>query len=318
MSNEGELRILSLIASATEIVCALGFRDQLVGRSHECDFPIDVKGLPAATVPRIEVEASSREIDDQVKAVLRGADAMDALGVYDVRLEVLRELNPTHIVTQTQCEVCAVSLRDVEAAVAKISGVEPKIVSLQPNALDDVWDDVMRVAVSFGAQERGYELISELQERMSGIAETVQGLEERPSVAAIEWVDPLMAGGNWMPTLIEMAGGRNLFGKAGLHSPWMSYEELRDADPDVILVAPCGFDMERTWADVPILESQPGWDDMTAVRDGRVYVADGNQYFNRPGPRLAETLEILAEILHPGKFDFGHRGMSWEVVYAGE
>ena len=316
MSNEGELRILSLIASATEIVCALGFRDQLVGRSHECDFPVDVKGLPAATVPRIEVEASSREIDDQVKAVLRGADAMDALGVYDVRLEVLRELNPTHIVTQTQCEVCAVSLRDVEAAVAKISGVEPKIVSLQPNALDDVWGDVMRVAVSFGAQKRGYELISELQERMSGIAETVQGLEERPSVAAIEWVDPLMAGGNWMPTLIEMAGGRNLFGVAGLHSPWMSYEELRDADPDVILVAPCGFDMERTRADVPILESQPGWDDMKAVRDGKVYVADGNQYFNRPGPRLAETLEILAEILHPGKFDFGHRGVGWEGVWA--
>ena len=318
MSNEGELRILSLIASATEIVCALGFvTNWLVARTSVI-FRSMLKGFRAATVPRIEVEASSREIDDQVKAVLRGADAMDALGVYDVRLEVLRELNPTHIVTQTQCEVCAVSLRDVEAAVAKISGVEPKIVSLQPNALDDVWCDVMRVATSFGAQERGYELISELQERMSGIAETVQGLEERPSVAAIEWVDPLMAGGNWMPTLIEMAGGRNLFGEAGMHSPWMSYEELRDADPDVILIAPCGFDVERTRVDVPILESQPGWDDITAGRNGRVYVADGNQYFNRPGPRLAETLEILAEMLHPERFDFGHEGVAWEAMYAGE
>ena len=275
---------LSLIASATEIVCALGFRDQLVGRSHECDFPNDVEGLPAATVPRIEVKASSREIDDQVKAVLRDTDAVDALGVYDVRLDVLRELNPTHIVTQTQCEVCAVSLRDVEAAVAKISGVEPKIVSLQPNALDDVWGDMLRVASSFGAQERGYELVSELQERMAAINDATADLERRPSVAAIEWVDPMMAGGNWMPTLIEMAGGQNLFGKAGLHSPWMSFEELQAADPDVILIAPCGFDMDRTREDVPILEAKPGWDDLSAVKSGNVFIADGNQYFNRPGP----------------------------------
>ena len=314
MSNEGELRILSLIASATEIVCALGFRDQLVGRSHECDFPNDVEGLPAATVPRIEVKASSREIDDQVKAVLRDTDAVDALGVYDVRLDVLRELNPTHIVTQTQCEVCAVSLRDVEAAVAKISGVEPKIVSLQPNALDDVWGDMLRVASSFGAQERGYELVSELQERMAAINDATADLERRPSVAAIEWVDPMMAGGNWMPTLIEMAGGQNLFGKAGLHSPWMSFEELQAADPDVILIAPCGFDMDRTREDVPILEAKPGWDDLSAVKSGNVFIADGNQYFNRPGPRLAESLEILAEMLHPESFDFGHRGTAWKPV----
>ena len=317
MSNEGELRILSLIASATEIVCALGFRDQLVGRSHECDFPNDVEGLPAATVPRIEVKASSREIDDQVKAVLRDTDAVDALGVYDVRLDVLRELNPTHIVTQTQCEVCAVSLRDVEAAVAKISGVEPKIVSLQPNALDDVWGDMLRVASSFGAQERGYELVSELQERMAAINDATADLERRPSVAAIEWVDPMMAGGNWMPTLIEMAGGQNLFGKAGLHSPWMSFEELQAADPDVILIAPCGFDMDRTREDVPILEAKPGWDDLSAVKSGNVFIADGNQYFNRPGPRLAESLEILAEMLHPEEFDFGHGGVGWERVHAG-
>ena len=314
MSENSELRILSLIASATEIVCALGFRDQLVGRSHECDFPVDVGLLPAATVPKIEVGASSREIDDQVKEAVRESDAMDALGVYDVRLKVLRELNPTHIVTQTQCEVCAVSLRDVEAAVAKISGVEPEIVSLQPNALDDVWSDVMRVATSFGAQEKGYELVAELQERMTAINEVAAGLEERPSVAVIEWVDPMMAGGNWMPTLVEMAGGRNLFGKAGLHSPWMTFEELQAVDPDVILIAPCRFDMDRTREDVPILEAKPGWEDLNAVRSDKVFVADGNQYFNRPGPRLAETLEILAEMLHPETFEFGHQGIGWDVV----
>ncbi len=316
MSENGDLRILSLIASATEIVCALGFRDQLVGRSHECDFPVDVAGLPSATVPKIMVGASSREIDDQVKEAVRGSAAMDALGVYDVRLDVLRELSPTHIVTQTQCEVCAVSLRDVEAAVAKLAGVEPKIVSLQPNALDDIWGDVVRVATSFGVQERGYELVAEMQDRMSAINVAASRLEHRPSVAVIEWVDPMMAGGNWMPTLVEMAGGRNLFGKAGLHSPWMTFEELQVADPDVILIAPCGFDIERTRVDVPILESKRGWSNLSAIRAGKVYVADGNQYFNRPGPRLAETLEILAEILHPGRFEFGHRGVGWESVYA--
>ena len=265
-------------------------------------------------MPKIEVGASSREIDDQVKEAVRGSAAMDALGVYDVRLEVLRDLNPTHIVTQTQCEVCAVSLRDVEAAVAKVAGVEPQIVSLQPNALDDVWGDLMRVATSFGAQERGYELVADLQERMARINEVTVKLEERPSVAVIEWVDPMMAGGNWMPTLVEMAGGRNLFGQAGHHSPWMTFEELQSADPDVVLIAPCGFDMERTRVDVPILESKPGWSDLSAVRAGQVFVADGNQYFNRPGPRLVETLEILAEVLHPETFEFGHKGVAWEAV----
>ena len=318
MSGNSELRILSLIASATEIVCALGFRDQLVGRSHECDFPVDVEGLPSATVPKIEVGASSREIDVQVKDAVRGSDAMEALGVYDVRIEVLRELNPTHIVTQTQCEVCAVSLRDVEAAVAKVAGVEPEIVSLQPNALDDVWGDVMRVARSFGVQERGHELVTGLQERMSAINGATAELDDKPTVAAIEWVDPMMAAGNWMPTLIEMAGGQNLFGEAGQHSPWMTFEELRAADPDVILIAPCGFDMERTRDDVPVLESKQGWSDLSAVRTGRVCVADGNQYFNRPGPRLAETLEILAEVLHSERFDFGHKGVAWEGIYSGD
>ena len=314
MPAESELRILSLLASATEIVCALGFRDRLVGRSHECDYPKGVEKLPAATEPKIEVGASSREIDDQIKSVLRDADPIDALGVYDVRVDVLRELNPTHIVTQTQCEVCAVSLRDVEAAVSKVTDVDPKIVSLQPNSLDDVWADVRRVANSFGAQARGRELVADLQKRMAAINDATTALKDEPSVAAIEWVDPMMAAGNWMPTLIEMAGGRNLFGQAGQHSPWMTFEELRDADPDVILIAPCGFDIDRTRVDVPILESKPGWEDLSAVREGRVFVADGNQFFNRPGPRLVETLEILAEMLHPETFDFGHKGVAWEPV----
>ncbi len=312
--NNDEIRILSLIASATEIICALGFQEQLVGRSHECDFPADVVRLPSATTPKIDVHASSREIDDQIKSVLRKADALEALGVYDVHLDVLQELNPTHIVTQTQCEVCAVSLRDVEAAVAELAGIAPKLVSMQPNALEDVWGDFILAANSFGVPERGKEVVAELKQRMAVIEATASRLPTRPTVAAIEWVEPLMAAGNWVPTLIEMAGGHNLFGTAGQHSPWMTYEELQAADPDFIVIAPCGFGLDRVRQDVPILESQPGWHALSAVKQGKVFIADGNQYFNRPGPRLAETLEILAEMLHPESFDFGHRGQAWQAA----
>lgn len=300
-----------MIASATEIVCALGFRDYLVGRSHECDFPPDVATLPQATVPQFDVNATSSGIDSQVKALVAKSKALDAIGVYAVLPEVLREVRPTHIVTQTQCEVCAVSQRDVEAAVARTAGCDAVIVSLQPNALDDVWDDFSRVATALGAVQAGTSLVAGLRRRMDAIAAAAARLPLKPTVAAIEWIDPLMAVGNWMPELIEMAGGRCLFGEAGQHSPGMEFDDLLAADPEVILLSPCGFGIERTLADMPLLESRRAWESLRAVRSGRVYVADGNQYFNRPGPRLAETVEILAEMLHPETFDFGHQGSGW-------
>ena len=315
MANDRQLRILPLIASATEIVCALGFRDRLVGRSHECDFPPDVRALPKVTNPRFNVNASSREIDDQVRELVSNSAALDALGVYEVSPGVLRELCPTHIVTQTQCEVCAVSRRDVEEAVADAAGCDAQIVSLEPNALADVWKDFSRVATALGAASEGDRLVASLQRRMQSVAEAAIGLPMQPRVAAIEWVEPLMAVGNWMPELIAMAGGRCLFGQAGMHSPAMQFDELRDADPDVIVLSPCGYGIGRTLGDLPILEAQPGWKALRAVRSGRVYVGDGNQYFNRPGPRLAETLEILAEMLHPHRFRFGHKGAGWVAPY---
>ena len=312
---DGQLRILSLIASATEIVCALGFRDRLVGRSHECDFPPDVRALPKATNPRFNVNASSRAIDGQVRELVRKSAALDALGVYAVSPGALGELRPTHIVTQTQCEVCAVARRDVEKAVAETAGCDAQIVSLEPNALADVWKDFSRVATALGAASEGDRLVASLRRRMLSVAEAARGLPSQPRVAAIEWVEPLMAVGNWMPELISMAGGRCLFGEAGMHSPAMQFDELRDADPDVIVLSPCGYGIERTLEDLPILEAQPGWKALQAVRSGRVYVGDGNQYFNRPGPRLAETLEILAEMLHPDRFRFGHEGTGWVSPY---
>ena len=299
-------RIVSLIASATEIVCALGFEEELVGRSHECDYPPLVRALPVCTSPKFNVEGTSYEIDQRVKAILQ-----DALSVYRVDAALLDELQPTHIITQSQCEVCAVSLKDVEQAVCELTRSNPAIVSLEPNALIDVWADIKRVGKALESSDRAEELVSRLQQGMSAIAQKAGSLAIRPTVACVEWIDPLMAGGNWMPELIEMAGGINLFGEAGKHSPWMTWDELASSDPDVIIVTPCGFDINRTLEEASLLASRQGWPNLKAVRNGRVIVADGNQYFNRPGPRLLESLEILAEVFHPGTFDFHHQDRGW-------
>jgi iron complex transport system substrate-binding protein len=299
-------RIVSLIASATEIVCALGFEDQLVGRSHECDYPPSVKQLPQLTTPKFKVEGTSLEIDQRVKAVL-----LDALSVYHVDPRLLEELKPTHIITQSQCEVCAVSLKDVELAVCEFTSSRPVIVSLEPNSLDDVWADIRRVGDALGAVERAEHLIDELESRMDDIVQRTHWLETNPTVAYIEWIEPLMAGGNWMPELVEIAGGVNLFGEAGKHSPWMTWDELIAKDPDIIFVSPCGFDIERTLQEMYLLANKPEWKSLKAVATRRVFVADGNQYFNRPGPRLIDSLEILAEIIHPNVFHFGHEGTGW-------
>jgi iron complex transport system substrate-binding protein len=300
-------RVVSLIASATEIVCALGFQDDLVGRSHECDFPGSVKRLPVCTEPKFNVEGGSYEIDQRVKAVLQ-----EGLSVYRVHADLLKHLRPDVIVTQSHCEVCAVSQRDVERAVCDWLGTRPQVVSLAPNALADVWDSIRQVADALGVSQRGEALIGHLRERMAAIAERANALPARPTVAYVEWIDPLMAGGNWMPELVTMAGGVNLFGEAGKHSPWMTWDDLRRRDPDVIFAAPCGFDLARTRQEMPALTRRPDWPGLRAVREGRVYLADGNQYFNRPGPRLVESLEVLAEVLHGETFSFGHQGAGWQ------
>ena len=299
-------RIVSLISSATEIVHALGELPNQVGRSHECDFPPEVSALPVCTRPTIDIHADSREIDRAVKDRVR-----NALSVYDVFDDVLERLQPTHIITQTQCEVCAVSLRDVERSVAMRLASKPQIVSLTPNSLADVWDDIRRVAIALEIRDHGEEVIESLQARMCAISEKARSAGERPRMACIEWTEPLMAGGNWTPELIEMAGGVNLLGEAGRHSGYVSWEEIREKDPDVIVVAPCGFDIPRTQTEMHWLTQRDGWESMRAVREQRVYLADGNQYFNRPGPRLVETLRILAEVLHPGVFEPTFERAGW-------
>ncbi len=299
-------RIVSLLASATEKVYALGFGGHLVVRSHECDHPPEVSALPMVTEPCFDTDRPSGEIDRQVKDRLQRA-----LSLYRVDTAGLGALEPDVIVTQTQCEVCAVSLADVERALADWVGSRARLVSLRPDTLAGIWADIQRVAEALDAAQRGEALISGLKARMAAIAERARTLPERPRIACVEWIDPLMSGGNWMPELVGMAGGRDCLGRADAQSAEIAFQDLAAADPDVILIQPCGFDMARSRAEMPALTGQPGWADLGAVRSGRVYLTDGNQYFNRPGPRIVESLEILAEVLHPGAFGFGHEGRGW-------
>ncbi|MDE0348328.1 MAG: ABC transporter substrate-binding protein, partial [Gammaproteobacteria bacterium] len=234
-------RIVSLIPSATEIVAALGFADRLVGRSHECDFPASVAALPACSSSRVDPAARSREIDDQVRTIVS-----EALSVYRVDTPLLEKLAPTHIITQTQCEVCAVSLADVRRAVGELVRCRPEVVSLEPMALPDIWRDIHAVAGSLGAAQRGEGLVAALTARLADLRARTEPLGKRPVVACIEWIDPLMDAGNWVPELVDIAGGTVMTGEAGRHSGYLAMADLLERDPDVIAVMPCGFDIERS------------------------------------------------------------------------
>lgn len=307
-------RVVSLLASATETVHALGCGDRLVGRSHECDHPPGVRALPRVSEPRFELDLPSGEIDRSVKGLLR-----EALGIYRVDAERLQELAPDVILTQTQCEVCAVSPRDLDRALSEwMSEPPPTVVHLQPDTLADIEEDVGKIAGALGVPEAGEVLVRDMRSRMIHLAERAGmspgagGAATRPTVAYIEWVDPLMAGGNWMPELVLLAGGDPLFVDPGEHSPILGWETIREADPDVIFISPCGYDLERTRRDLELVKERPGWKDLRAVREGRVFYADANAYLTRPGPRVVESLRILCEVLHPEVFPPTLRGVAWE------
>ena len=305
------MRIVSLIASSTEIIHALGLGEYMVGRSHECDYPLSVKSLPVCTEPKFAVDGSSYQIDQRVKAILQ-----ESLSVYKVDAQMLDDLSPTHIITQAQCDVCAVSLKDVEAAACEMVKSHPQILSLEPNCLEDYFSDLLKVGRALDCEDRAQALIDSDRRRIEKIRSSAAGALEKKliaprTVAVIEWIEPLMAAGNWMPELVEICAGINLFGTAGKHSPWMSYEEMVAKDPDIIVVTPCGFDNERTLSEMPLITGQKDFGKLQAAKTGRVFVADGNQYFNRPGPRLIDSLEIMAEIIYPEVFHFGHKDKAW-------
>jgi iron complex transport system substrate-binding protein len=236
--------------------------------------------------------------------------------VYRVKTEVLEALQPTHIITQAQCEVCAVSLADVELAVDSLTHSHPQIISLQPNVLADVWTDIQRVATVMEVNSEG--IIEMLQSRISACQNKIATSpnSHRPTVACIEWIEPLMAAGNWIPELVQLAGGEPLFGEIGKHSPWLKWEELLAADPDTIILMPCGFDLARTHQEAMSLPTHPNWTHLKAIQRNQVYITDGNAYFNRPGPRLVDSLEILAEIVHPELFVRSSGDRRWQRFIA--
>jgi len=302
-------RIVSLLPSATEIVHGLGFGESLVGRSHECDFPAGVEALPVCTRPRVPLSGSSADIDRSVKAALK-----DAVAIYEVLNDQLEELSPGLVVTQDQCDVCAVSLSDVEAALAETLGNATRVVSLNPSDLAAVYADIRRVAASLNATSRGDDLVTAVEKRIEDVRLACAGGTSRPRVAAIEWCDPLMAGGNWVPELIDIAGGEDIFGTAGRHAPWIEETALLAADPDVIVFMPCGFGLERTRAEAETCLARQGWSGLSAVDAGRVYATDANAFFNRPGPRIADSAEIMGRLLHPKIMGTDGLGATWEPV----
>ncbi|WP_207427857.1 cobalamin-binding protein [Pedobacter sp. SYSU D00535] len=299
-------KIISLLPAATEIVCALGLEHQLVGRSHECDYPESVQHLPVCSSARFEPGSSSLEIDNMVKASLT-----EALSIYTVNKNRIAELKPDVVITQAQCEVCAVSLSDVESALRNLLDKEANVISLNPNTLQDIFNEIALISKALGVPEKGEALLEDLQERITLIQHKLKFVEARPKVACIEWLNPLMIAGNWTPELVEIAGGIPVLAQNGKHSPYIKPEELLAANPEVIIVAACGFSVERTLQEVNLLFEIPGWQDLEAVKNNRFYIADGNHYFNRSGPRIVDTVEMLAEIIQPKQFIFGYEGNSW-------
>ena len=288
------VNVVTLLPSATELVCAVGGRDLLVGRSHECDHPAGVESLPALTSSRVNVDLPSGGIDGDVRRLLQ-----EALAVYQVDVAGLERVAPDVIVTQDLCDVCAVSLHDVEAAIAEL-GSGAQVVSLAPTTLGDVWRDLETVGAAIGRTDEAREVRASLEARVEAVR--ARRPAARPAVLTLEWLDPVMVGGTWMPELVEAAGGAPLVTSPGEHAPTLDDEALAALAPDVVLVKPCGFDLARSRTELPALREgldRWGW---PAWRAGRVWLADGNAFFNRPGPRLVESLEILAACVHPEEY----------------
>lgn len=287
------MRIVSLLPSATEIICSLGLEDQLVGVTHECDFPPSVQRLPKVTRTLIPTDASSREIDLLVRDRLQTDRAL-----YSLDLPVLQGLRPDLIVTQALCDVCAVAEDEVRAAACLLPG-GPAVINLEPETLSEILGCIRDVARAAGDERAADEVIERLRARVDLVSGRTAGLQYRPRVALLEWLDPPFSCGHWSPELVRLAGGVEGLGQEGRPSRLLRWDEVLAWQPEVVFIACCGFNVERTLRDVPFVWSVPGWLDVPAVRSNQVFVVDGSQFFSRPGPRLVDSLEILAYALHP-------------------
>jgi iron complex transport system substrate-binding protein len=297
VSSPPSPRIVSLLPAATEIAAALGLADALIGRSHECDHPPEVARLPALTAPRIDAAGSSRDIHEQVER---------ATAMFTLDAAQLAALRPDVILTQAACDVCAVAEADVAAAASRLDP-PPRIISLSSTTLAGVFADILAVGAATGRLTKAREVVARLQARCDSIACRTRELAPaaaRPRVAMIEWLDPPMAAGNWVPELVRLAGGDDVLGRAGEQSHWIGWDDVAAADPDVVVLVPCGFTLDRVVAEAASAAVRPHLESLRAVRTGRAWALDGHHLFNRPGPRLVDSLEALADVLHPGRFAF--------------
>jgi len=300
------IKIISLLPAATEIICALGLERLLIGRSHECDYPESVKSLPVCSSAKFLPGINSVEIDRQVKEILS-----DSLSIYSVDKELIKSLEPDFVITQAQCEVCAVSLKDVELAMEDLLEKDCKIISLEPHGLSDIYRDIQQLADQLGVEAAGAELLELSEERINIIRHKLKFIVEKPKLACIEWLSPMMIAGNWTPEIIEIAGGIPVLAEKGKHSGYINFENLQNENPDIIVLIPCGFSIQRTLMEINLMLELPGWKELKAVQENRIYIADGNQYFNRSGPRITDSIEIMAEIINPKQFIFGYETEGW-------
>jgi iron complex transport system substrate-binding protein len=329
-------RIVSLLPAATEIAAALGLTERLVGRSHECDEPAGVERLPALTAARIDASVPSREIHEQVGRALAGGPAACGLSptegsgtpstgtpptdttaagggsaaLFALDVDTIARLAPDLILTQAACDVCAIAAADVEAAVRR-AGVGTRVLSLSPTTLADLFSDIFAVGAATGTLPRAREVVARLQARIDSVTCRVRALGRQaaakpPRVAMIEWLDPPMAAGNWVPEMVHLASGEDALGRPGEHSHWITWDDVAAADPDVVVLVPCGFPLDRVLAEAESPAVRPQLERLRAFHAGRVVAVDGHHLFNRPGPRLVDSLEVLAQILHPAAFRFGH------------
>ena len=311
------MRIVSLLPAATEWICEFGGGPDLVGRSHECDYPPEVQDVPVVTEPTYDAEGDSAAIDTAVQAQLQ-----DGLSLYRVDLDRMKSLDPDLIVTQDQCEVCAVSRSDLEATLGDWVGPDVDLLSMHPQTLKEVLDEALRLGRSMDRLNDAMQTIGNLETGLQALRNQIgvdrdTNPQSLPSVACIEWIEPLMVAGHWMPDVVEMAGGRAVLGTAGEPTRRINWADLRAADPDVLAVMPCGFSIDETERDLHYLTDREEWEELSAVQAGRVALFDGNAYFNRPGPRLYRAIEVLASVVHP-KVDPHPEAAAWEQRWASQ
>ena len=287
------MRIVSLLPSATEIICGLGLRDNLVGVTHECDYPSDVTDLPKVTKTLIPMDATSNEIDQLVRERLKTERAL-----YSLDIPILQQLSPDLIVTQALCDVCAVAESEVRSAVCSLPGA-PRVINLEPKSLEDVFGCIAQVAEAAGCQQDANAYLARLKQRVEAVTIRSDALEYRPRVMLLEWIDPPFCAGHWNPELVAIAGGQEVMGVPNQPSATTSWEQIVAVDPEILVIACCGFDVNRTLQDLLLLESNRHWHSLTCVKSKQVYIVDGSAYFSRPGPRLVDSLEILANAIHP-------------------